>query len=337
MNGRRTTASRRAEERAKTPMPIFPKPTFPFAFDVQQEVGNLRAWKAHRQIPQKQPDRVLVGTWNVANFGAQQREDSHNQLIAEILSWFDIAAVQEVRENFAHLDDVVRHMGAPYRMLFSDAAGNNERMAFVYDSHKLTLLEEIGEIAFPVSQLKNITLAGVTQRFEGFDRTPYFATFQAAQTSFLFVNVHLFYGSEDPLDIQRRSLETFGVAKWAQAREKSQFSFTREVFVMGDFNMPKNAQGDPVFNALTKLGLELPEHSTAVGSSIASDSHYDQIAYFPGESKSLVDGKTGIFDFDGAIFPALWANGANKKNFNAYLRYYLSDHRPMWIQLKPQD
>ena len=56
----------------------------------------------------------------------------------------DIAAIQEVRENFAHLEDVVRHIGAPYTMLFSDAAGNDERMAFVYDSQKLRLLEEIG-------------------------------------------------------------------------------------------------------------------------------------------------------------------------------------------------
>ena len=24
----------------------------------------------------------------------------------------------------------------------------------------------------------------------------------------------------------------------------------------------------------------------------------------------------------------------NKKNFNAYLRYYMSDHRPMWMEFK---
>ena len=316
-------------------MPVFPKPTFPFAFDVATEIANLRQWKAHRLIPAKQQDRVLVATWNIANFGAQQREDRHNRLIAEILGWFDIIAVQEVRENFAHLDDVVRHMGGGYRMLFSDVAGNNERMAFVYDTGKLTLLEEIGEVAFPVAQLAKIALPGVKQKFAGFDRTPYLAAFQAGQTSFIFVNVHLFYGSDKAADMQRRSLETFGVAKWAQARQKSKFSFARNLFAMGDFNMPKNALGDPVFEALTKLGLELPAHSSEIGSSIASDNHYDQIAYFPGDSQNLLDGATGIFDYDGAIFPALWQNGQNKKNFNAYLRYYLSDHRPMWIRLKP--
>lgn len=316
-------------------MPVFPKPTFPFAFDVATEIANLRKWKQHRQIPDKQQDRILVGTWNIANFGAQQREDRHNRLIAEILSWFDIAAIQEVRDNFAHLEDVVRHIGGGYRMLFSDVAGNSERMAFVYDANRLKLLEEVGEIAFPLAQLKNVTLPGVNQQFGGFDRTPYLAAFQAGKTSFMFVNVHLFYGSDKPADMQRRSLETFAVAKWAQSRQKSKFSFARNVFTMGDFNMPKNTRGDPVFDAITKLGLELPAHSSEIGSSIASDSHYDQIAYFPGESQNLLDGATGIFDYDGAVFPALWKNGTNKADFNAYLRYYLSDHRPMWIRLNP--
>ena len=86
---------------------------------------------------------------------------------------------------------------------------------------------------------------------------------------------------------------------------------------------------------MTKLGLELPAHSSEIGSNLEADKHYDQIAYFPGESKNLLDGATGIFDYDGAIFPALWDNGNGKKNFAAYLRYYISDHRPMWIRLKP--
>lgn len=316
-------------------MPVFPKPKFPFVFDVAAETANLRQWKGNRQVPPKQQDRILVATWNIANFGAQDREDRHLRLIAEMLSWFDIAAVQEVRENFGHLDDVVRQMGNPYRMLFCDSSGNNERMAFIYDSKKLTLLEEVGEIAFPVAQLKNIKLPGVTQKFDGFDRTPYLAAFKAGQTSFILVNVHLFYGSAAKADMQRRSLETFAVAKWAQARQKSKFSFARNLFAMGDFNMPKNSAGDPVFDALTNLGLELPTHSSEIGSNLQGDEHYDQIAYFPGESKNLLDGATGIFDYDGAIFPALWKNGTNKTNFNAYLRYYISDHRLMWIRLKP--
>ena len=124
------------------------------------------------------------------------------------------------------------------------------------------------------------------------------------------------------------------MAKWADRRRKSQFSFTRELFAMGDFNLPKNKAGDPIFDALTKLGLELPDHSSQIGSSIASDNHFDQIAYFPATASRCWPVQAGIFDYDGAIFPDLWATGTNVKNFSAYLSSYISDHRPMWLELK---
>jgi hypothetical protein len=145
------------------------------------------------------------------------------------MSWFDIIAVQECKENFGHLFDILHRLCDPYRALCSDASGNNERLAFLYNSNKLKVLEEIGEIAFPVAQLKNIKLPMTGTPFAGFDRTPYLASFRAGQTSIVFVNVHLFFGSEKPEDMERRALETFAVAKWADLRERSAFSFTREL------------------------------------------------------------------------------------------------------------
>ena len=65
----------------------------------------------------------LVGTWNIANFGAQARREQDLRLIAEILSWWDVTAVQECRENFGDLYDVVRYLGPRYRVVMSDAGG----------------------------------------------------------------------------------------------------------------------------------------------------------------------------------------------------------------------
>ena len=42
-------------------------------------------------------------------------------------------------------------MGSPYRTVFSDVAGNGERMVYVYSADRVKLLEEIGEVAFPVN------------------------------------------------------------------------------------------------------------------------------------------------------------------------------------------
>jgi hypothetical protein len=44
---------------------------------------------------------------------------------------------------------------------------------------------------------------------------------------------------------------------------------------------------------------------SAIGSSVASDNHYDQIALFPAEAKSwLLD--LGVFDYDAVVFRDLW-------------------------------
>src|SRR3972149_1210088 len=195
-------------------MPVFPKPSFSFEYNVSAEVGRLRAHKQKRGIPERDADHLLIATWNIANFGAQKRRDQDHDLLAEILSWFDVIAIQECRENFSGLEDVHRKLPASYRMLMSDVAGNNERMAFLYDSQKLSLLEEVGEIAFPPTRYKSIKLPGIDLPVDGFDRSPYLAAFAAGQTSFTLVNVHQYFGDATAASLARRALETFAVAKW---------------------------------------------------------------------------------------------------------------------------
>ena len=314
-------------------MPVFPKPKFAFEYDLKTEIARLRQHKKVRAIPKREQGKLLVATWNIANLGAQHRRDQDLSIIAEVVSWFDIIAVQECRENFGDLFDIQKKLPKSYRIIMSDASGNNERMAFLYDSRKLAALEEIGEIAFPPSYLKSIKLPGIDAQFNGFDRTPYLAAFSVGGTSVMFVNVHLYFGDESAASMARRSLETFAVAKWADLRKKSPYSFTRELVALGDFNMPKCEPGDPIYKALTKLGLELPEHSTQIASSISSSANYDQIAFFPETTRNHFTGLKGVFDFDAVLFPELWQGGANAKDFKAYLRYYVSDHRPMWVQL----
>jgi hypothetical protein len=91
-------------------MPVFPQPAFPYTYDVATQVALLRGHKQtpDRLIPPKGAGRLLLATWNIANFGAQNRRDTEFQIIAEMLSWFDVVAVQEVRENFSHLEQVRR-------------------------------------------------------------------------------------------------------------------------------------------------------------------------------------------------------------------------------------
>ena len=73
-------------------------------------------------------------------------------------------------------------------------------------------------------------------------------------------------------------------------------------------------------------------HSTYVGgSNIKDDRPYDQVAFFPGPiADRLV--ASAVFDFDGAIFAHL-RKTRGQSDFEAYLRYYMSDHRLLWVVL----
>lgn len=313
----------------------FPKPKFAYAYDLATELTALRNWKTHRAIPAKDPARLLLATWNVANLGLQQRRDTDYQLIAEIVGWFDLVAIQEVNDNLAGLRAIQQQLPPAYRVLFSDAAGNDERLAFVYDSTRVTLLEKVGEIAIPPSDLPFIKLEGIAAEFKGFDRNPYLAAFQAGHFRFILVNVHLFFGDDAAAaSIDRRCLETFAVARWCDIRRRSKNSYTRDIIALGDFNLPKADSLNPVYRALTRRGLKLPAHSTQIGSSIASDNHYDQVAFHPAETAGDFTGNAGVFDYDGAIFADLWAGRPAKDHadFKAYIKYYISDHRPLWTE-----
>jgi endonuclease/exonuclease/phosphatase family metal-dependent hydrolase len=317
-------------------MPPFPKPRFEFEYRVDDEIDALRTYRdtePGRAIPPKARDALLLATWNIANLGLQDRIDDDYRLIAEIISWFDLVAVQEVNDDLRGVQTIHTHLPGEYQLLFSDASGNQERQAFLYDHTKVAQLDEVGRLSIPPSQLAQIKLPGTTVTFPGFDRGPYLGSFQSDAFRFMLVNVHLFFGSDDPADVQRRALETFAVAWWANRRHRDPHSYVADIIPLGDFNLPKAAKGDAVFDALTRRGLVIPPHTSQIGSAIASDSHFDQIAFFPGGTQARFTGQMNVFDFDGALFHDLFASHT-RVQFLAYTRFHISDHRPLWTQFK---
>jgi endonuclease/exonuclease/phosphatase family metal-dependent hydrolase len=318
-------------------MPPFAKPR-PLRYDLGSEVAGLRHYRDHaegRAIPAKRRGRLLIATWNIANLGVQSRTPSDYGLIAEIISWFDLVAVQETNDDLSGLRAVLEHLPDSYRAIFSGASGNNERMTFVYDSRKVSPLEKVGALNLPPSELPAIKVNGVRSTFAGFDRNPYMAAFKSGDFTFLLVNVHLYYGGAEMKAMGRRILETYAVARWADQRRTSPSAYTPNILALGDFNLPQAVKGDAIYDELTSRGLTLPQHSTSIGSSIVQDNHYDQIAFFPGDIAARFV-KAGVFDFDGAVFRPLWNKPRDKdhKKFFAYVRYYMSDHRPLWAEFK---
>jgi endonuclease/exonuclease/phosphatase family metal-dependent hydrolase len=317
-------------------VPPFPKPSFAYDYDPAAQIAALwdyRKNKPGRRIPKKTSKTLLVATWNIANLGVQDRLDSDYALIAEMVTWFDLVAVQEVNDNLRGIDAIHEELPSRYDLLFSDASGNQERQAFLYDSRKISRLREVGRVSIPPSDLPRIRRSDSATTFRGFDRGPYLASFESGSFRFGLLNVHLFYGSKKAADVNRRVLETFAVAWWADRTHRDAFSYVDDVVPLGDFNLPKAQAGDRIFDALVSLGLQLPPHTSQIGSAIASDNHYDQLAFFPGGAQTRFTGACNVFDFDGALFQDLWNDPKRTpKQFLEYARFHLSDHRPLWAE-----
>jgi len=312
-------------------MVAFDKPDFTFPFEVEKEIQHLLQHKSKRGIPGKTEDRLLLATWNIANLGLHERTDAHYQLIAEIMSWFDIMALQEVHDDLTGLYQLESLIGSEYDLLFTDRGGNDERAAYLFDSSKVERLPMTGELGIPPAEQRWIKLPGVEQSFPGFDRNPYIASFQFRNHRFMLLNAHLFFGGTSSADMNRRALEAYAVGRYADLRRDDEHAFAQNIIALGDFNIPLAEPGDSIYDALSKRGLTVPKHSTRIASSISTDAQYDQVAFFPSLKRKIKN--SGVFDYDTAIFPELW-DQMSENDFEAYCRYYISDHRPMWVEVK---
>ena len=114
---------------------------------VQADLDSLGA-QLDATIPAKAADNLLIATWNIRAFASLTREwtagSSDNpkrdlrglRAIIEILSRFDVIAIQEVKGDLRALRDTMRFLGDDWAFLMSDvtagAAGNDERLAFLF-------------------------------------------------------------------------------------------------------------------------------------------------------------------------------------------------------------
>ncbi len=92
-------------------------------------------------IPKRtQKETLILATWNIREFdstryGPRMKEAIY--YIAEIISRFDLVALQEVNASLDAFDDLMDILGDNWAYIITDAnegtPGFDERLAFVYD------------------------------------------------------------------------------------------------------------------------------------------------------------------------------------------------------------
>lgn len=307
---------------------------------------------APRGIPRRTKDSsLIIGTWNIRDFdnnkfrhGPRRRESLH--YIAEILSCFDVCALQEVNEDVGPLKEVIRLMGPGWDFIATDvttgASGNRERMCFVYDARKVSFRNIVGEIVLP----KHALLPGEQQ----FARTPFMVSFQAGWFKFSLCTVHIYFGetSRGSEGYGRRVAEIDYIAREMAGRADRE---DENYILLGDFNIANPV--DETMQALTKAGFQLPPEQYP--SNLLGTHYYDQIA-FRTRKDELTFLASGAFNWSETLFrpdhydhyaPVLPKRhrdlkpdgtprdtGKDREYYSRrWLTWQMSDHLPLWVEL----
>jgi hypothetical protein len=134
-----------------------------------QKIKSLRAAiKAHIATADRPEDMetpcdtsrfVRIATWNIREFDSPSygyRTQEAKAYIAEILSHFDMIALQEIRRDLNALDHVKRLLGPNWSYIATDvtegSSGNKERMAFLFNRNKVWFRNVAGELTLPKGQ-----------------------------------------------------------------------------------------------------------------------------------------------------------------------------------------
>jgi hypothetical protein len=294
----------------------------------------LRDRIAESEIPPSQLDETInVAVWNIRDFGKKHRTEAAIHYIAEILGQFDLIALLELRDDLTDLGRALCYLGSSWNIVYSDwmddPGGNSERAAFLYDSRAVIFNGLAAEVDAPRTKTGPEYLA--TQSFW---RAPYMCSFRAGNFDFIAIATHARWGKS----VEARQAELQMLADWVDTRFKDKFVEDHDLIVMGDFNTPQI--GDPLFNALTSRGLQIPDVLVELkvgkrvvrGSNLDKTARYDQILHLP-TMKDRFSNRGGTLDFFGSeagikgLFP--------DKNYTArQFSYQLSDHFPIWLQVK---
>lgn len=255
------------------------------------------------EIPRKtRTETLVVGTWNIRNFddnrfgyGRRSVEDLH--YIAEIISRFDVIAIQEVCRDLWPLERIMDILGdRDYDYIFSDPTegrgGNDERLGFIYDKTKVWFQGVAGEIVLP-RKMELTIVDGKPQ----FSRTPFMCSFQSGWFKFMFSTVHIYFGKDSGEKYEQRVAEVDSVAKFLSKRAEKD---PRNHVLVGDFNIKKG--GSKGFNALEENGFKV--FLNRKGSNKNQTKFYDQISFIDREAEVRLtrQGAHGVVQFFDSIF-----------------------------------
>jgi exonuclease III len=308
---------------------------------VQVDLDSLSA-ALDAEIPAKEDDNFLIATWNIRAFGSLTRKwtaagsDSPKRdlrglrAIIEILSRFDVIAVQEVKGDIRALRDTMKFLGPDWGFLMTDVtagdAGNGERLAFLFHRTRVKPSGLAAELVVPKVRLD---LIGENALREQFARTPYAVSFLRGDATLILVTLHVLFGDV----AANRIPELRELADWFRDWARRSNRFHHNLMTLGDFNIDR--AGSPLFDAFTATGLTTPDVLVDQPRTIfddpgdsSDDNFYDQIAWFTTGQGALID----LEPLRGGNFDFMPHDYTDKNLTRSSISFRVSDHYPLWLE-----
>jgi endonuclease/exonuclease/phosphatase family metal-dependent hydrolase len=194
-------------------------------------------------------------------------------------------------------------------------AGNDERLAYLFDRRRVQAAGLAGEIVLPPGPHGDPV--------QQFARTPYAVGFRADAEPFVLVTAHIKYGGQPT----EREEEISALAGYTahEMRDRARRAQDEEgnLIILGDFNIDQRG-GDPLFQAFVSTGLWLPKQLENLRTAFGREpKFYDQIAWFRDAFDLPYTEHAGVIDFSGAVFPELDLK---------QMAVRVSDHFPLWVE-----
>jgi len=299
---------------------------------VVEDIARLRRRIEAAKLPGKLTDHnLLIGTWNIRNFGRVYEGWEENPgspkrnlramvYIAEVIRRLDVVAVQEVKRDTSGVRMLLNDfLGPHWGLIVSDVTagpgGNTERLAFVYDKRRVQPSGLAGEIVLPPTEEGDPA--------QQFARTPYIVGFQSAGDTFALLTAHIKYGKFPEERLEELCALSEHVA--VEIRNRARIGNVEEnnLIVLGDFNIDKR-HDNPLFQAFVSTGLVVPSPLWGLKTTYNTDpKYYDQIAWFMGDLDLLFQKRAGVINFAGAVYKELTLR---------HMSYRVSDHFPLWVE-----
>ena len=332
--------------------------TFPFLDNTERakiirNLLRLRKDLASITANKNADQNVLIATWNLKEFGhITKRLPESYFYIAEILSKFDLIAIQEIKTSLKDLQILMRLLGADWSYLVNDitggSAGNSESFAYIFNNKRVQPTGLAGEIVLWDEISQNLTIKQLM-------RTPYITGFKAGWKSFAIINIHLKPSNNAP-NVAIRKEEITALTDIIEMRLKNKTMWTENLMLMGDFNLYHD--NTDIIDVITSKGFLELAHLKGQATNVSGTEAYDKVFYLKNKYFDLVSptglNTGGIFKFFDSVFrldedwdaykdqmlahkedpSTLVTDDDFKKYFKNHWRIrQISDHLPVWLSM----